>query len=186
MRKLIIVIAALALCLVFGTASFAKSNIGFNGVGAKVGLVGPEGGIGTGIGFGGIADLGWITPKIGLEANALYWGKSYNSGFFYETYDVKYSQFTISAIAKYYFDQKKGAKFHPYAGAGLGMGFWKVSWPSQAHFTGGVSGSNLVIQGVGGAKMALSPKMDGFAEFMYSTGGYDFWGLFAGFIYKLK
>jgi hypothetical protein len=186
MKKQIVVIATLAVCLVLGTAAFAKSNIGFKGVGAKIGFVGPEGGIGSTIAFGGVADLGWITPEIGLEADAVYWGKSYNTGFIYDTYDVKYSQFTISAIAKYYFAQKKGAKFHPYAGGGLGMGFWKLGYPSAAHFTGGVSGSDLVVSVVGGSKMALSPSMDGFAEFRYSTGGFDFWGVFAGVIFKLK
>jgi len=186
MKKQIVVIATLAVCLVLGTAAFAKSNIGFKGVGAKIGLVGPEGGIGSAIGFGGVADLGWITPQIGLEADLLYWSKSYNSGYFYETYNVSYSQFSIDALAKYYFEQKKGSKFHPYAGGGLGLGFWKVSYPESAHFAGGVSGTDIVISLLAGSKMALSPKMDGFAEVRYSLGGYDFWGLFAGFVYKLK
>ena len=137
-------------------------------------------------GFGGVADLGWLTPQIGLEADLLYWSKSYNSGYFYETYNVSYSQFSIDALAKYYFEQKKGSKFHPYAGGGLGLGFWKVSYPESAHFAGGVSGTDIVISLLAGSKMALSPKMDGFAEVRYSLGGYDFWGLFAGFVYKLK
>jgi hypothetical protein len=186
MKNRIVLVGALVLCLIAGSAVFAASNIGLKGVGAKIGLVGPEGGIGSTIGFGGVVDLGWLTPQIGFEADVLYWSKSYNSGWYSDTYDVSYSQFSINALAKYYFEQKKGAKFHPYAGGGLGMGFWKVSWPKEANFLGDVSGSDLVINVLAGSKMALSPTMDGFAEFRYSIGGYDSWGIFAGVMFKLK
>ena len=186
MKNRIMLIGILVLCLVAGSTVFAGSNIGLNGVGAKIGLVGPEGGIGSTIGFGGVVDLGWLTPQIGLEAEVLLWSKSYDSGWYYDTYEVKYSQFAINVLGKYYFEQKKGSKLHPYAGGGLGMGFWKVSWPEAAHWGGDLSGSDVVISVLGGAKMELSPKMDGFAEVRYSLGGYDFWGAFVGFIYSLK
>ncbi len=180
-------VSVLVFCMIMGSAVFASTDIGLKGVGAKVGLFGPEGGIGSAIGFGGVVDLGWITPQIGLEADVLYWGKSYNEGYYSSTYDVKYSEFSINVMGKYYFEQKKGSKIKPYAGAGLGMAFWKVSWPHVPYW-GDISsnGSDVTVNAVGGAKMVLSPKVDGFAEFRYSLGGWDFWGIFVGAIMSLK
>jgi hypothetical protein len=67
------------------------------------------------------------------------------------------------------------------------MAFWKVSWPHVPYYGDmSTNGSDVVVCVLGGAKTALSPSMNGFAEFRYSIGGYDYWGAFVGFIYSLK
>jgi opacity protein-like surface antigen len=191
--RLMCVIAVV--CLVSAPFAVAGgSDIGFKGVGPVVGFVSPNGGIGSTIGFGAVADLGWITPQIGLEADALYWSKSYDVG---ADYKWTYSQFYIAAIAKYYFAMNKGSKIEPYAGGGLGLVMGKVkseySGPTYGYdelynVNTSVSHTNLTIMLVGGAKMPLSPKMDGFAEVRYSTASdlADIWGIFVGVIFKLN
>lgn len=179
------------LVLVFTVSAFAQTNISLNGVGAKIGFVDPEN-IESTFGFGAVADLGWITPKIALEGEVLYWKKSYDEGAHWEW---SYSQLYISALGKYYFEQKKGSKFLPYAGAGIGLVIAKVSsdysGPSDPYWGGDLNTSEsetgIGLHFLGGAKMALSPQIDGFAEARFSTGeGADFFGIFAGFIYQLK
>ena len=100
--------AAVVLTMVFTLAAglSAKSNIGLMGVGGKVGYVDPGGGIGSTLGFGGVVDLGTIMPKLALEAEVLYWKKTYSESaglWGGEDYEWSISEFIISAIGKYYF-----------------------------------------------------------------------------------
>jgi opacity protein-like surface antigen len=91
----------------------------------------------------------------------------------------------------------KDSKIEPYAGGGLGlvMGSVKTEYSGPTYgydalynVNTSVSHTNLTIMLVGGAKMPLSPKMDGFAEVRYSTASdlADIWGIFVGVIFKLK
>lgn len=193
MKKRIVMVGILVACLAAGSAVFAASDIGFKGVGPQLGFVSTSiSGLGGSIGFGGVVDLGTITPQIGLEGEVLYWGKSHD----YVGYKWSYSQIYISAIAKYYFEHKKGADFLPYAGGGLGLciGTWKTEWSADYWYgvhTGSesVSSTNIVFHFVGGAKHPFSPKMYGFAEARYTSNSGDFasfWGLFVGLVFSLK
>jgi hypothetical protein len=191
MKKRIAVIVTVALCLVTGSALFATSDIGFKGVGPQLGFISPSAsGLGGTIGFGGVVDLGTITPQIGLEADVLYWSKSHT----YYDFKWSYSQFYITAVGKYYFEHKKDASFEPYAGAGLGlcMGTWKTDWTGNYYgyaTNSSMSTTSLVFLAVGGVKHPFSPKMYGFGEARYMSGGGNlasFWGIFAGLVFSLK
>jgi len=179
--------AAVAMTMIFALAAgvSAKSNIGLMGVGAKVGYVDPGGGWGSTLGFAGLADLGTIMPKLALEAEVMYWKKTYSEAWYTDNYEVSFSEFIVSALGKYYFSDKK-SDFKPYAGGGLSMIFWSSKIGTGIWGGGDTSGSDFAITVLGGAKKALSPKLDGFAEFRYSTSDWDFWGVFAGIVYKLK
>ena len=160
------------------------------GVGPKIGYVDPEAGIKSTIAFGGVVDLGTITPQITLEGEVLYWSKSYDAGY----WEWSYSQIYISGIAKYYFNQKKGAKFLPYAGGGLGLVIGKSSSDYKGEFdwmedgSTDVSNTGLCLTFVGGAKYPLNKKTYGFGEFRYSTGGdaADILGVFVGVVFSIK
>ena len=181
MKKQILILGVV-LAVVFTAAAFAKSDIGLKGVGGKFGYVKPEDIDGT-FGFGAVADLGKLTPQINLEGELLYWGKSDK----HEGFEVSYSQIYISALAKYFFPQKKGAKWLPYAGGGLGFVIGKAKVKSE--FLGSDnsdSSTDLGIHLLGGMKTVLSPTMDGFAEVRYSIDGADFFGIFIGAIFKMK
>jgi hypothetical protein len=180
--------AILLLCVSMAFAG--GSNIGLMGIGPEVGFVSIESSIGSTIGFGAAADLGWLTPQIALGAEVLYWGKTYGETSYWE---LTYSQIYVTALARYFFDKKKGASFSPYAGGGLGLVIGKVKSEYKGEYdyygTGSYDNSSTGIGIVllGGAKMALSPKMDGFGEVRYGTGeGADYFGIFGGVIFKLK
>jgi len=184
-------IGMIILCLFMTSALFAASDIGLKGVGPQLGYVSPSiGGLGGAIGLGGVVDLGMITPQIGLQGDVLYWSKSND----YVGYKWSYSQLYISAIAKYYFEHKKGASLMPYAGGGLGLciGTWKEEWEVSwygSHYNDSQSATNLVFQFLGGVKHPFSPKMYGFAEARYSSNSgifASYWGIFAGLVFSLK
>lgn len=189
MKKQTWLVGILAVLFITGMA-FGKANIGFMGIGPKVGFIMPEDPIESTFGFGAVADLGTIMPKLALEGEVLYWKKGYGEF----DYKWSYSQIYISALAKYFFNQKKNAKMQPYAGGGLGFVIGKV----KSEYTGeysdyfghdasySSSSTDIGIHFLGGVKTALSPSMDGFAEARYSIDGASFFGIFGGVVFKLN
>jgi hypothetical protein len=181
--------AILLLCVSMAFAG--GSGIGLKAIGPEAGFVSIESSIGSTIGFGAAADLGWLTPQIALGAEVMFWSKSIAENA-YE--DFSYSQIYLNAIARYFFAQKKGSSFQPYAGGGLGLVIAKSKFEYKgeysdfyhaANYDNSATGIGIVL--VGGAKMALSPSMDGFGEVRYGTGeGADYFGIFAGVLFKLK
>jgi hypothetical protein len=181
MKSKVIVAAFVALFLVGSTVNAA--DIGFKGIGAKVGLIGPEGGIGSTLGFGAVVELGTIIPNLALEAEVLYWSKGYD----YSWGSWSYSDIIIGALGKYFFS-KKSTGMQPYAGGGLGLAMFKGSWKDNSGYTdyfSDYSSSDIAITGLAGIEYLFSPSMKGFAEFRYTTGGWDFWGIFGGIIFKM-
>ena len=174
--------------LVLTNFCFGQADIGFKGAGGKIGFISPEGGIGSTIGFGGVVDLGTITPDIHLGAYVEYWGKSDEE----LNFKSKWSQITFGAIAKYYFPME-GSKFKPYAGGGLGLVINKFSGeiPEVDTGFGGFGGefsessSDIGIRLAGGADFELSPGLTGFAEVVYNISDMDYFGVFVGVVKSL-
>lgn len=174
--------------LVLTSICFGQADIGFKGVGGKIGFISPEGSIGSAIGFGGVADLGTITPVIHLSAYVEYWGKSD------EEFNIKskWSQITFGAIAKYYFPMES-SKFKPYAGGGLGLVINKVTIEIPEIDIGfgvyggetSVSSNDIGIRLAGGADFELSPGLNGFAEVSYNISDMDYFGVFVGVVKSL-
>jgi opacity protein-like surface antigen len=187
MKKLVIVVA---LFFVFAGLSFAQSDIGFYGFGGRVGFVMPEDPIDNTIALGLNGDLGTIMPNLALFVYIDYWSKSYDQ---FNT-EVSFTTLGFGAIVKYMFEVSGDIK--PYAGGGLGLqrssssveykgddafgGFFGESYETDA------SETDLGIHFLGGASMALSPAMDGFAEVKYTIDGIDHLGIYVGINYKLR
>ena len=187
MKKTLLFLLVIALPFI----TFAQSNIGFNGVGARVGYVMPEGDIENTFGLGLNADLGTITPTISLEAFLDFWGKKYDSGT--AGWEFSYTVTTIGAVGKYYFETS--GDFEPYVGAGLGfeIASAKITTPAYSYPGYTVPGTEttdsnteLAIILQGGATKQLSEKMDGFAEVKYVISDIDYFGIYVGVMYKLK
>jgi len=202
MRKKMLAMGTVILVLLMTSAVFGQTNIGFNGVGATVGFVSPEGGIGSTIAFGVRADLGTvINPNVGFMAEILYWSKGYDESFLGGSWGWSYSSMYISALGKYSFGDPD-ASFVPYAAGGPGIVFGKVKseWKGETFpykaipgaesvtsvESSSISNTDIVIHIIGGVDYRFSPSMKGFAEVRYTLGGWDFWGVFGGVMYNLK
>lgn len=176
----------LVLCLAV-TVVFAETNIGLNGIGARLGYVMPEGDVDNTIAFGATADLGQLSPDIDLEANVTYWSIGEKIGGF----DWSWSSFLIDAVAKYKI-KMDNSDLKPYVGGGLGLHFATVKYDWVDPWTGNKtdesdSETDIAIILAGGAKKTFSETIDGFAEIRYTIAGdLDTFGIFVGAIYKLN
>ncbi len=169
-------LASLAFC--FSTAE-AKADLGFKGIGVRVGYVMPEDPIDNTFGFGAQVKLGTIIPELALDAFVDYFSKSYDTGV---GGDASISDIGVGAQVKYFFATKSNIK--PYAGGGLALQFVgsKVDTPyGDASDTQTDIGFHLV----GGAEMPLSAQLNGVAEVKYVASDLNYFGIFAGVIYRL-
>ena len=171
----------------------AQTEIGFNGVGGRLGYVMPEDPIESTFGFGLNADLGKITPTIKFGAFIDYWSKSYDEEEFGFNVNSSFSVFAIGALARYDFSSQ--GNIQPYAAGGLGMNFWSSKAESEYinPLTGKkdkteatVDDSDFAIHLIGGAEMPLTPQLNGFAEIKYVISDPEYFGIYVGVIYKLK
>lgn len=186
MKKTLLLLLVLALPLI----SFAQADIGFYGVGGRLGYVMPESEIKDTFGLGLNADLGTITPDIALEGFIDYWSVSYDAAAYWGSdFEWKYSLFAIGALGKYYFPQS--GSYDPYVGGGLSLNFYSFESPAgynpytNTYEKDSSSKMSLGIHMVAGAKMELSETLDGFAEVKYTVSKWDYFGIYVGVMYKL-
>jgi len=156
----------LALVAAIAPAAMAQSDIGFKKLGVATGFVSPENLDGT-FTFGAFADLGTITPNIGLEPRLDYWSWSQSAfGVEGKVHDV-----IFGTRAKYYFDIQK-SKLRPFAGAGLALHFVGIeaTTPAMGGFpamTVSDSQTKLGVDLGGGLLTPVSPRVDFLGEIWY-------------------
>jgi len=176
---------ALLLCVLAAPAAMAQSNLGLKNLGVAVGFVSPENINGT-FSIGAFADLGTITPRIGLEARLDTWSHSENDfGVEASIRDV-----TLGARGKYFFEVAN-PKIRPFAGAGLALHFIgeKVAIPAQGGFpamTASDSQTKLGLDLGGGFATSINPRADFLGEVWYgAVSDVSQFSLRAGVSYKL-
>ncbi|APF18297.1 hypothetical protein Calab_2709 [Caldithrix abyssi DSM 13497] len=181
MRKIILLTFVLAFAFVMEAR--AQVNFSFNGIGVHAGYVKPEDPIESTVGFGVRADLGTLMKdNITMGAFIDYWGKKYGT----TGNEVTFSEVTIAPFVHYNF--ATDGKFIPYAGGGLGFAI-NSSEITISYFgyteSSSSSDTDIVLFGVGGAKMDLTDKMTGFAEARYQIGDIDVLSILFGVVYTL-
>ncbi len=141
--------------------SSAQADIGFKGVGARLGYVDADFINGT-ILFGGHADLGSIIENLVIMPSIDYFSKN----------SVKF--LSINANVRYYFPTSGDIDFF----AGGGLAFVRVDLPDVTvtvpglpTITSGGSSTGLGLNLKGGAEMPISDNMKGTAELIYVTEG---------------
>jgi len=142
----------------------AESNIGFNGIGGRLGYVMPEGDLDGTFNFGVVADLGEWMDNLGWEAAVTYWSSSEDLG----VGEFSVSDIAIKTAVKYFFEVGD-SQIRPFAGAGIGMHMFKSEWQWTGHPLYGSheeseSDSEFGFSLHGGAEMPLSDKLKGQAE----------------------
>lgn len=177
MKKFATVVSSCLFMLCFSTIASGQADIGFKGIGGRLGFVMPESDIGNTMGMGVQADLGTITKDVHLGALVDYWTKAYDGA------GGDLTEIVIAATAKYFF--KMDSKFEPYAGGGLGFTYGRSSWESGEIHEGSASDTDIGFHVVGGVEYPLSPNLKGLAELTYHIDGADYLGIFAGVTYLL-
>ncbi len=181
--KKVVVGLLIALALLTWNNGWSQVDIGFKGVGMRIGYIMPEDPIENTLGFGAQVELGTIMPNLGVSAIVDYWKKSYDTGGYISS---DFSEIVIGALAKYYFEINSQIK--PYAGGGLGFAIGSSSWEYVDPFTqqknsDSESDTDIGVFFQGGAEYPISPNFNGFAELKYHIGGADYFGIMIGFNY---
>ncbi|HQU74102.1 MAG TPA: outer membrane beta-barrel protein [Calditrichia bacterium] len=163
----------------------AQADLGFKGVGAKVGFVSVQNDIGSSLGFGVMADWGTILPRLNLFSSLDYWSHSESAG---NNAEGSWRDITVAATAHYYFPLSS-SKVMPYAAGGLAIHFYKASVdiPNQAGFNFGSASASTTAFGIdlgGGVQMNLSPTLDLVADGRFRVGEANFLAITAGALYR--
>jgi opacity protein-like surface antigen len=166
MKKITVALLMVALCTVAVQDASAQANFGLKGIGGRIGLVNAEN-LDSSFGFDAVADLGTVSPVIGVEARLGYWAYS-ESQFGVE---AKLSDISVSGRGKYMFPTAN-PKLTPFAGAGLGLHFLHMEatvpaiGPIPAQ-TIEASETRLGLDIGGGLAMHASPQVDIVGEVWY-------------------
>jgi opacity protein-like surface antigen len=155
MKRMAVVLILAVGALTSGRA-MAQSSLGLKGIGGSLALVDVENVDGT-FGLGISADMGHITPQVGLEPVIEYWSKTEEAfGSKASIHDV-----SVGARAKYYFEVAN-PKVEPFAGAGLGLHFigakTTLAIPGFPSETVSASDTKLGLDLGGGLQTPLTPK----------------------------
>lgn len=110
LKKVLVLILAMALAI----PAFAQTDVGFKGIGGRLGYVDPDGPDGT-ILFGVVADLGEWVQQLHWDASITYWSSGEDLG---AGWDASWSDLAIRSTVAYHFVE---GPWEPYAGGGLGI-----------------------------------------------------------------
>lgn len=172
MKRIGISLLVLGFCTVVSQSAMAQSHLGLRAVGFQVGMVEPEHVSGT-PGFGGVADLGNLSPHVRLTSHLDFWSKSEDQPF---GVTATLRDVTLGMKARYEFPVSN-PRLQPYAGAGLGVHFIRgtVDVPAQ-DLGGGVivpamtiedSSTKLGLDLGGGVEAPTGPRSHMFGEMWY-------------------
>jgi hypothetical protein len=190
MRLISSLILALILCVLCPASALCQADLGLRGVGLGIGLVDPDN-VDATFGFGLLADLGRLSEPIQLEANLSYWSKSEGMSGFGE---ASVRDISFGGRCKYYFPTESSS-LRPFAGAGLGLHFFKAKASIPDLDIGGfiVPGTTIEDSSVklgldlgGGLATPINEKADVIGELWYSlVSDIDQLSFRLGVMYKL-
>jgi len=171
----------------FVTSGVMAADIGFKGVGVRLGLVMPEDPLDNTIGFGGHIDLGTIIPNLKIEGSIEYWSAGWKEAGIGD--DWSWGDIAFLGTAKYMFPLE-GLPVSPYAGGGLGLHHfsydtWAFNQQTMQFEKGSESSNELQFHLLGGVEYPVSPQMAAFGEAKYVVGDLDYFGIYGGITYYL-
>lgn len=153
-------ISGLCMLILMGlTFSESAAQLGFKGVGGRLGFVSADGDVGT-IVFGGHVNLGEIIPGLALVPSLDYWTEST------DVLGVSFDQsaLSINGDVRYYFPT--GGNIDLFAEGGLGI--VRVSVDTQL---GDDSKTEIGLNLGGGAEIPFSDNLVGTAMLIFNTEG---------------
>lgn len=152
-------------------SALAETDLGFKGIGGRLGYVDPESEYNGTFTLGAVADFGTFVPKLHWDAALTFWKSSLDWGWYGSTYDVTLTDIALRTGVKYHFIE---GPWEPYAGGGLGLHFFSsdVSAPSGAVWTG-ADDTEFQFYIVGGVQHPLTKSLIGSAELQLDIGDLD-------------
>jgi hypothetical protein len=177
-------------CVLFsaGAAVAAtKSDIGFKGIGPRLGYVDPEGELDGTAEFGLAFEFGEFVPQLHWDGSVNFWSTGRN----YPYYDNHHNYFRYNWTLRD-FVLRSGVNYHflegawiPYAGGGLGLHFY--SWDyNGAPYYNNTSDTKLALYIDGGIEHQFSKAWTGQMQLQFDFANPDQTALLFNLIYRLK
>lgn len=196
MKRIFVLIAALAFASNLTSPLFGQTPWSFKGFGVKAGMVDPEN-LDATVGLGAFIDFG--PPNLSIEGHFDYWGKTIDESFSFPvgtlddfSYEFTVRDFIFGGTAKYIFPTGN-AKLSPFAGGGLDVHILqsKTKIPTlgfdfaQEIQESSETDSKIGFRLVGGLAYGLGPNVDGLLEFRYSiVENFNSIALLLGIVFK--
>ena len=180
MKVKILLVTVLIGVLVSSHAS-AQSNFGLKAIGATVAFINPED-LSSTAGFGVFADLGTITPKIGMETRVDYWSQTEDvMGVKSSVHDI-----IVGGRGKYMFELQN-TSIRPFIGAGVSMHFLnaKVTDSTNPTLNTDDSETKVGLDLGGGISTGLTERIDFRTEAWYVVSDMSQFSLNMGLAMKL-
>jgi len=160
----------------------AETDIGFKGIGPRIGYVDPEGSLDGTVEFGVAFEFGEFVRRLHWDGSVSFWSTGQDWHYNNHNYDWSLRDFVLRSGVNYYF--LEGA-WIPYAGGGLGLHFY--SWDySGAPYYNNTSDTEFGFYIDGGVEHAFSEKWKGQLQIQFDFADADQTALLFNLIYRLK
>lgn len=162
------------------------NNLGFKGIGPRIGFVDPQGALDGTAEVGVVFDFGELAPRLKLDGSASFWstGRNYRyyNGNHYEGYDWTVRDLILRAGVNYRFLE---GEWIPYAGGGIGMHFYSWDYNGAPYYSNN-SDTQFGIYLDGGIEHQLSDSWTGQVQLQTDFVALDQTALLFNFIYRLQ
>lgn len=118
----------MVLALVAAASPCRAAELGLKALEVRAGLASLESSIGSTWMVSGGADLGKLTPDLGLELAVDFWTKNWNQDFPYYDYNWDWTYTNIGFLGHLRYDFMKEGTFRPFGYGGLGLLYQKFDW----------------------------------------------------------
>lgn len=157
-RKLLTPTLLVCLVISLSPAVFAATDIGFKGVGPRIGFIDPEGAYDGTVELGVDVNLGTWAKQLYWDLSGTYWSAGQNYHYLNRAYDWSVRDIAFRSGVNYHFIE---GDWEPFAGGGIGMHFfsWDYAGYNGPAFDNGDTDFGFYIDG--GVQHKFSAKMSG-------------------------
>lgn len=186
MINLTLIVGACILLSVLCTEALATSDIGFKGIGPRIGYVDVEGGLDGAVEFGAAFEFGEFVRQLHWDGSVSFWsaGRDYRhyNGVDYRNYGWSLRDFVLRSGVNYHFIE---GDWEPYAGGGLGLHFYSWDYSGAPTFSNATS-NKLGLYIDGGVEHKFNEKWLGQLQVQLDFAEPDQTALLFNLVYQLK
>ena len=160
----------------------AKSDIGFKGIGPRIGFVDPEGSLDGTVEFGVVFEFGEFVRQLYWDGSVSYWSTGQDWQYNNNKYDWKLSDLVFRSGVNYHFLE---GEWVPYAGGGLGLHFYSWDYAGSPNWANS-SDTEFGFYIDGGVEHEFSEKWKGQLQIQFDFADADQTALLFNLIYRLR
>jgi hypothetical protein len=183
---LMVFVGVCILLSAYCTEVSAASNIGFKGIGPRIGYVDPEGGLDGTVEFGVAFEFGEFVRQLYWDGSVSFWSTGREYHYYYGDHHDRYNwtlrDFVLRSGVNYHFLE---GEWVPYAGGGLGLHFYSWDYSGAPNWANS-SDSKFGIYIDGGIEHEFNENWTGQMQLQFDFAEPDQTALLFNLIYRLQ